>query len=65
MRDDEHLGELSLAEWEYAHRFADHLAVGDPKPSNAGFDAQRVAMIERQVTSAFYAKRQRLKRRRR
>lgn len=60
----EQLDGVSLAEWEYAWRFADHLAVGDPRPDATGFDADRVALIERALRDKWYARRERLRKRR-
>lgn len=57
------LGGVSLAEWEYACRYADFVSVGEPEPDASGFDAERVALIREAIRSVFYAKRERLRRR--
>jgi hypothetical protein len=61
--DDGGLGGVSLAEWEYAWRYADHLALGERRPDASGFDRERVKVIERKLDERWYALRQRLNRR--
>lgn len=58
------LGGLSLAEWEYAYRFVDHLSVDDVKPDAAGFDPERIALSERILRLAWGARIARIRRRR-
>lgn len=59
----EELDELSLAEWEYAWRYTDHVSLGERRPDASGFDAERVKLIERKIDAAWYVRRQRLNRR--
>lgn len=57
------LGGVSLAEWEYAYRYRDFVALGEPEPDAAGFDAERIALIRDAIRTVFYAQRERLRRR--
>lgn len=54
---------LSQAEWEYAWRFADHLSLGELRPSSAGFDPERIQVIERTLRSAWNDKTNQIRRR--
>lgn len=57
------LGALSVAEWEYAYRYAEHLSLGEPRPDASGFDSERVKVIERKLDERWYASRSKLSRR--
>lgn len=45
------LGGLSLAEWEYAHRYRDFLELAEIEPDATGFDPLRIRIIRRILDS--------------
>lgn len=47
---------LSLAEWEYAHKYRDFLTVGDPEPDSSGFDYERIREITKVIGAEFYSR---------
>lgn len=44
---------LSLAEWEYAHRYRDFVCMGDPAPDPSGFIPARVVAIHKTIRAEF------------
>lgn len=53
----DNLGQLSLAEWEYACRFWEYLELGELPPRKAGWDLERVNAIEYRIRDAVRAHR--------